>query len=67
MNEGLARCVRRASDVGELNLFDSQNEATVDLIGRCLSSRAVFFVGFVWLPADIVLGYLLFIDRESIV
>ena len=41
VNEGLALRVRRASDVGQIKLFGSQNEAAVDLIGRCLSPRAL--------------------------
>ena len=41
VNEGLALRVGRASDVGQTNLIGAQTEAAVDLIGRCLSSRAV--------------------------
>jgi hypothetical protein len=41
VNESLALCVRRASDVGQFKLPGSKIEAAVDLIGRCLSSRAL--------------------------
>ena len=42
VNEGSALCVQRASDVPESDVDGSEKQAAVELIDRCLSSRAVW-------------------------
>ena len=41
MNEGSALGFQRASDVPEFDVDGSEKQAAVELIDRCLSSRAV--------------------------